>query len=237
MQKKSSALLQVIQYYSPGNTYDSLYLSNYATINVIDALKRVTGVGDATLFGPLNYSLRIWLDPERLTGLGLTPTDVTDAIRSQNIQAAVGRVGAAPLASHQQLQLSITTQGRLIEVEEFENIVVEPTRTARWCGSGMWRGSRSAPSGRTRSRYNGSASAAIGIYQAPGANAVQVTDGVRAVLAQLAQRYPQDLTHEVVYDTTVFVKATIEQSSTRSSRRSCWSRSWCSCSSASCARR
>ena len=124
VRKKSSALLQVIQFYSPGNTYDALYLSNYATINVLDALKRVTGVGDATLFGPLNYSMRVWLDPDRLTGLGLTPTDVTDAIQSQNIQAAVGRVGAAPLSSDQQLQLTITTQGRLTTVEEFGNIVV-----------------------------------------------------------------------------------------------------------------
>ena len=124
VRKKSSALLQAIQFYSPGNTYDALYLNNYVTINVLDALKRVIGVGDAALFGPLNYSMRVWLDPDRLTGLGLTPTDVANAIKSQNIQAAVGRVGAAPLSSDQQLQLTITTRGRLTTVEEFGSIVV-----------------------------------------------------------------------------------------------------------------
>ena len=212
VQKKSSALLQVIQYYSPGNTYDSLYLSNYATINVIDALKRVTGVGDATLFGPLNYSLRIWLDPERLTGLGLTPTDVTDAIRSQNIpggrrprrRRAARFPPAAPAVHHdpgpadrgrgvREHRRRANPDGSVVRVRDVARVEVGAQRSDSY------------------SRYNGSASAAIGIYQAPGANAVQVTDRVRAVLAQLAQRYPQDLTHEVVYDTTVFVKATIEQ--------------------------
>ena len=96
IRKKSAALLQVITVYSPKNTYDAVYLSNYATINIIDTLARIKGVGQVTLFGPLDYSLRIWLDPDRLTELNLTPNDVIAAVQSQNVQAALGRVGAAP---------------------------------------------------------------------------------------------------------------------------------------------
>ena len=113
IRKKSAALLQVINLYSPNKTYDAVYLSNYATINVIDPLARIKGVGQATLFGPLDYSLRIWLDPDRLTELNLTPNDVIAAVQSQNIQAALGRVGAAPITSEQQVQINIKTTGRL----------------------------------------------------------------------------------------------------------------------------
>src|SRR5438132_2358127 len=104
--KKSSALLQVIQLSSPNKTYDALFLSNYATINVIDSLARIKGVGQATLFGPLDYSLRIWLNPDRLTSLNLTPNDVITAVQGQNVQAALGRIGAAPVGSDQQFQLT-----------------------------------------------------------------------------------------------------------------------------------
>src|SRR5207249_7437556 len=119
IRKKSAALLQVIQLFSPKNTYDSVYLSNYATINVIDPLARIKGVGQATLFGPLDYSLRIWLDPDRLTELNLTPNDVIAAVQSQNIQAALGRVGAAPITTEQQVQINIKTKGRLTQPDEF----------------------------------------------------------------------------------------------------------------------
>ena len=113
IRKKSAALLQVINIYSPKNTYDAVYLSNYATINIIDTLARINGVGQVNLFGPLDYSLRIWLDPERLTELNLTPNDVISAVQSQNIQAALGRVGAAPITNEQQVQITIKTKGRL----------------------------------------------------------------------------------------------------------------------------
>jgi HAE1 family hydrophobic/amphiphilic exporter-1 len=116
--------LQVVQLYSPKGTYDALYLSNYATINVIDALKRINGVGDANLFGPLDYSMRVWLDPDKLTSLELSPNDVIAAIRSQNVQAAVGRIGAAPVSPDQALQLTITTLGRLTTAAQFDDIVL-----------------------------------------------------------------------------------------------------------------
>ncbi len=124
IRKKSSALLQVINIYSPKKTYDAVYLSNYATINIIDPLSRIKGVGQATLFGPLDYSLRVWLDPDRLTQFNLTPNDVITAVQGQNIQAALGRVGAAPVSSEQQLQLTIKTKGRLSRPEEFANIIL-----------------------------------------------------------------------------------------------------------------
>src|SRR5216684_3064747 len=110
IRKKSAALLQVIAISSPKNTHDALFLNNYATINIIDPLARIRGVGQATLFGPLDYSLRLWLDPDRLTALNLTPNDVIAAIQSQNIQAALGRVGAAPTEERQQVQLTIKTE-------------------------------------------------------------------------------------------------------------------------------
>ena len=124
IRKKSAALLQVITVYSPKNTYDAVYLSNYATINIIDTLARIKGVGQVTLFGPLDYSLRIWLDPDRLTELNLTPNDVIAAVQSQNVQAALGRVGAAPTSPDQQVQITIKTKGRLTRPEEFDGIVV-----------------------------------------------------------------------------------------------------------------
>ena len=129
VKKVSSALLQVIQISSPNGTYDALYLSNYATINLLDEIKRINGVGNAQLFAPLDYSMRVWLDPAKLTGLNLTPNDVITAIRSQNVQAAVGRIGAAPISQDQQLQLTISTQGRLTSVA-----AVRPDRAARQSG-------------------------------------------------------------------------------------------------------
>src|SRR6059058_5803653 len=112
IRKKSAALLQIITLYSPKNTHDALFLNNYATINIIDPLSRIRGVGQASLFGPLDYSLRLWLDPDRLTAFNLTPADVVAAVQSQNVQAALGRIGAAPSPQNQQVQLTITTQGR-----------------------------------------------------------------------------------------------------------------------------
>src|SRR5882672_1467805 len=124
VKKKSSALLAVIAVSSPKNTYDPLFLSNYVTINLLDQIKSTPGVGDAVLWGPQDYAMRAWVQTDRLTGLGLTTGDVINAIKAQNIQAAVGRVGARPISDDQQLQLNIQTQGRLSSVAEFENIVV-----------------------------------------------------------------------------------------------------------------
>ncbi|HEX3504855.1 MAG TPA: multidrug efflux RND transporter permease subunit [Xanthobacteraceae bacterium] len=210
VRKKSAALLQVINLYSPKTTYDAVYLSNYAVINVIDPLARIKGVGQVQLFGPLNYSLRIWLDPQRLTELNLTPNDVITAVQSQNVQAALGRIGAAPASPDQQFQINIKTKGRLTRPEEFANIILRTNpdgSTVRI--SDVARVEMGAQSEDRYSRFNGAPAAAIGIYQSPGSNAVEVAKQVRDTMTTLSARFPSDLTYTVFFDTTVFVNATI----------------------------
>jgi HAE1 family hydrophobic/amphiphilic exporter-1 len=212
VRKKSAALLQVINIYSPKNTYDAVYLSNYATINIIDPLARIKGVGQVTLFGPLNYSLRIWLDPDRLTELNLTPNDVILAVQNQNVQAALGRVGAAPAAPEQQVQINIKTKGRLTRPEEFAAIILRANPDGSVVRVGdVARVEMGAQSQDRYSRYNGAPAAAIGIYQSPGSNAVDVAKQVRDTMDTLATRFPSDLTYTMFFDTTVFVTATIAE--------------------------
>ncbi len=210
VRKKSAALLQVINLYSPKNTYDAVYLSNYATINVIDTLARIKGVGQVTLFGPLDYSLRIWLDPDRLTELNLTPNDVIAAVQSQNVQAALGRIGAAPVTSDQQVQINIKTTGRLTQPQEFANIVLRANPDGSVVRvSDVARVEMGARSQDRYSRFNGAPAAAIGIYQSPGSNAVAVAKQVRDTMDKLATRFPADLSYAVFFDSTVFVTATM----------------------------
>src|ERR1700678_1767474 len=124
VKKRSSALLGAIAFYSPKHSHDPLFLSNYITINLLDRIKSLPGVGDAALWGPQDYAMRAWIRTDRLTGLGLTVGDIISAIQSQNTQAAVGRIGARPISDDQQLQLNIQTKGRLASAPEFENIVI-----------------------------------------------------------------------------------------------------------------
>ena len=212
IRKKSAALLQVINIYSPKNTYDAVYLSNYATINIIDTLARINGVGQVNLFGPLDYSLRIWLDPERLTELNLTPNDVISAVQSQNIQAALGRVGAAPITNQQQVQITIKTKGRLSRPEEFAAIILRTNPDGSIVRvKDVARVEMGARSQDRHSRFNGAPAAALGIYQTPGSNAVDVTRRVREAMNTLATRFPHDLSYTVFFNSTVFVTATIEE--------------------------
>jgi multidrug efflux pump len=210
VRKKSAALLQVINIYSPKNTYDSIYLSNYATINIIDTLARIKGVGQVQLFGPLDYSLRIWLDPDRLTELNLTPNDVILAVQNQNVQAALGRIGAAPITSEQQVQINIKTKGRLTHPQEFAAIVLRANPDGSVVRiSDVARVEMGARTQDRYSRFNGAPAAAIGIYQSPGSNAVDVAKQVRDTLNSLATRFPTDLNYAVFFDSTVFVTATM----------------------------
>src|SRR5271166_2726210 len=124
VKKQSSALLGVIAVYSPKQTHDELFISNYATINLLDDIKSTPGVGDAKLFGPQDYSMRVWIRTDRLTGLGLTSADIIGAIKAQNVQAAVGRIGARPISNDQQLQLNVQTKGRLSSVDDFKKIII-----------------------------------------------------------------------------------------------------------------
>jgi hydrophobic/amphiphilic exporter-1 (mainly G- bacteria), HAE1 family len=212
IRKKSAALLQIVTINSPKRTHDALYLSNYATINVVDPLARIRGVGQATLFGPLDYSMRLWLDPDKLTNFSLSPSDVVAAVQGQNVQAAVGRIGSAPTPRGQQLQLTIRTQGRLTRAEEFANIIVR----ANPDGSvvrvrDVARVDVGAKVQERYSRLDGAPTAAIGIYQSPGANAVDVAAEVRRVMEDLKQRFPDDVDYYILWDNTVFVTATVEE--------------------------
>ncbi|MFO1067325.1 MAG: multidrug efflux RND transporter permease subunit [Geminicoccaceae bacterium] len=212
VQKVSSALLQVIALYSPNKTFDALYLSNYATINILDVLKRVNGVGNATLFGPLNYSMRIWVDPQKLTNFNLTMNDVANGIATQNVQAPVGRIGAAPIGADQQFQLTINTLGRLTTTEQFENIVIRANPDGSFVRikdvATVELGAQSAD--RT-STFNGGPSATIGIYQSPGANAIAVAQAIDEAMKELQTRFPEDLKYDIMYDTTIFVEDTIHE--------------------------
>src|SRR5256885_4435035 len=163
VKKQSSALLGVIALYSPKQTHDELFISNYATINLLDQIKATPGVGDAVLFGPQDYALRAWVRTDRLTGLNLTTGDIIDAIQAQNVQAPVGRIGARPISNDQQLQLNIQTKGRLSSVADFENIVVRtnPDGSVLRLGD-VARLELGAANLDRDTRFNGSPTAAIG---------------------------------------------------------------------------
>ena len=212
VQKQSNAMLQVVALSSPKGSYDGLFLSNYATINVVDTLARVPGVGQASLFGPLDYSMRIWLDADRLSALSLIPADVIAAIQSQNIQAAVGRIGAQPMTADQQFQITLQTRGRLSDAAEFERIVVRANPDGSTVlVSDVGRVELGARQSDSFSRLDGRDAAAIGIYLAPGANAVSVAKAVETAMERLAERFPDDLDYTLVYDTTDFVNASLEK--------------------------
>ena len=209
--KQSSALLQVVAVYSPNGSRDALFLSNFTTITLLDTLRRVPGVGDATLFGALDYSMRIWLNLERMASLDITPNEVVQAVQAQNVQAAVGLVGAAPLLDDVSFQLNITTQGRLVTTEEFENIVVRAKSDGAMVRvKDIARVELGAKTSDQVGRYNGQAAAGIQIYQLPGANALATAQGVRDAIKALEPRFPEDVAYNVMYDTTVFVQATIK---------------------------
>jgi hydrophobe/amphiphile efflux-1 (HAE1) family protein len=212
VKKKSSALLGVIAVYSPQHTHDPLFLSNYVTINLLDQIKSTPGVGDASLWGPQDYAMRAWVRTDRLTGLNLTTGDVINAIQAQNIQAAVGRIGARPISDDQQLQLNIQTKGRLSSVDEFNNIVIRTNPDGSVLRlSDVARMELGAANLDRDTRLNGGPAAVVAIYQAPGANAIATLKAVRDKITDLEQRFPQDLAWKVTYDPTVFVSDTIHE--------------------------
>jgi hydrophobe/amphiphile efflux-1 (HAE1) family protein len=212
VQKQSTALLGVLSIYSPKGTKDPLFISNYVTINVLDRIKSTPGVGSATLFGPQDYSMRVWLQTDRLTGLGLTSGDIIAAIQAQNIQAAVGRIGARPVSNDQQLQLNIQTKGRLTSADEFARIVIRTNPDGSILRLGdVARIELGAANLDRDTRLNGKPATVIGIYQAPGSNAVSTLAAVRAAMVDMAHDFPPDLDWKVTYDPTVFVTSTIEE--------------------------
>jgi len=210
VQKKSSAVLQFVVLYSENGKQDPLFITNYAVINVLDVLSRTPGVGQASLFGRLNYSMRIWFDTKRLDNLKLTPSDVTAAIQAQNVQAPVGRIGARPIAKDQQFQMNVQTQGRLTTPEQFGNIVLRANPDGSLLRvRDVARVELGAQNQDVEGHLNGQPAVAIGIYLAPGANAVQTANLVKANLTRLSQHFPEGLKYLVNYDTTTFVLDTV----------------------------
>ena len=211
VKKKSSALLQVVVLHSPNGSKDALFLSNFATINALDTLSRVPGVGEAVLFGPLDYSMRVWLDPDRMSSLGLTSKDVVNAIQSQNVQAAVGRIGAEPVVNEVNFQINLTAQGRLTSAAEFENIILRSGADGAMIRlRDVARVELGAKASDAETRFNGKPATGIGIYQAPGANAIKTAEGIRHAMAALEARLPDDVAYDIMYDSTIFVEKTME---------------------------
>jgi hydrophobe/amphiphile efflux-1 (HAE1) family protein len=212
VQKRSSSILQFILFYGEGGKLDPLFITNYIIINVLDELSRTPGVGQASLFGALNYSMRIWFDTSRLTSVGLAPSDVIRAVQAQNVQAPVGRIGSRPVPKDQQFQLNVQTQGRLTTVEQFGDIVIRSNLDGSVLRvKDVARVELGAQNDDVESRLNGDPAVAVGIYLAPGANAIQTASAVNATLDKVRARFPEGLQTRAVYDSTVFVNDTIHE--------------------------
>ncbi|MFG1181538.1 efflux RND transporter permease subunit [Xanthobacter versatilis] len=209
--KSSPDLTMVVHLISPNNRYDTTYLRNYAVLNVKDRLARIEGVGQVQLFGAGDYSMRIWLDPQKVAEHGLSAADVVREIRAQNVQAAAGVVGASPGAPGLDLQLSINAQGRLANVEEFGNIVVKSgTNGEIVLLKDVARVELGASDYALRSLLNNTQAVAVPIFQAPGSNAIRIADEVRRVMEEIKANMPEGVDYSIVYDTTQFVRASID---------------------------
>ena len=212
VQKRSSAVLQFIVLYSKSGEQDPLFITNYAIINVLDAISRTPGVGQATLFAKLNYSMRIWFDTQRLTSLNLAPSDVIAAIRAQSVQAPVGRIGARPISDDQQFQFNVQTQGRLTTSTQFGDILLRANPDGSVLRiKDVARVEIGAQNMDSESRIDGQPGVPMGIYLAPGANAVTTARAVQTTLARLSERFPPGLSYLVQYDSTTFVTDTIKE--------------------------
>lgn len=209
--KASPDLTMVVHLTSPDKRYDMLYLSNYAILNIKDELARLNGVGDVQLFGMGDYSLRVWLDPNKTASRNLTATDVVTAIREQNRQVAAGQLGAPPAPNAQSFQLSVNTQGRLVSEEEFENIIIrsgddgEITRL-----KDIARVELGSSQYALRSLLDNQPAVAIPIFQRPGSNAIDISNEVRGKMDELKKNFPQGMDYSIVYDPTIFVRGSIE---------------------------
>lgn len=210
-EKSSPNLTMVVHVLSPDNRYDTLYLANYANLSVKDELARIEGVGGVRVFGAGDYSVRVWLDPEKVAALGIATTDVVNAIREQNRQAAAGSIGAPPSAGDSPFQLLISVKGRLESVEEFENIVVRVGQNGAITRlKDIARVELGSNSYGLRSLLDNKPAAAIPIFQRPGSNAIEISDSVRERMEELKKTFPVGIDYSIVYDPTIFVRGSIE---------------------------
>ncbi|MFN5585429.1 MAG: efflux RND transporter permease subunit, partial [Planctomyces sp.] len=226
VRKKSPSILLVINLFSPDGTWDQLGLSNYATINLRDELVQIGGVGDLQMFGQQDYSMRVWLDPDKVAARGLSISEVVSALREQNVQVAAGSLARPPVPAGQAFQYSLSTQGRLQEADQFSQIIIRTGKngeilrlrdlvsdqrkdpvTGELLG-GIQRGAKNAD---TSCALDGRPSIGLSVYQSPGSNALQTADRIRARMAELKQRFPAGMDYGIVYDTTPFINESIHE--------------------------
>jgi multidrug efflux pump len=208
--KSSPDLTMVVHLNSPNGRYDMLYLRNYAVLNVKDRLAKIEGVGSVQLFGSGDYAMRVWLNPEKIAEHNMTADDVVNAIRKQNVQVAAGVINGPPYAASGRLQLPITVEGRLSEPEQFASIVVKRDAGVITRLGDVARVEIDASQYGLRSLLDNKQAVAIPIFQAPGSNAIQISDNVRATMEELKRNFPQGLDYSIVYDPTVFVRDSIK---------------------------
>src|SRR6185295_369741 len=212
VERGSSAFLQVLAFYSPDGRFDDLYTSNYVTLNVLDQLKRLPGTTNVQIFGAHDYAMRIWLKPDRLAQLKLTPIDVISAVNEQNAQFAAGKVGQAPHFNNQDLVYTITAKGRLADAKEFEQIIVRANPDGSYIRlTDVARVELGSKDYEFLGRFNGKPATLVGIFLTPGANALAVAKTVNTTMAELATRFPQGFTYATPYDTTRFVEVSIRE--------------------------
>ena len=210
--KKSTAIVQLITLTSPDGRYDSIYLNNYAVLRIRDELSRIYGVGEVMIFGGSDYSMRIWLDPEKLRARGLTTTDVVSAIGEQNVQVAAGQIGQPPTPAGQTFQYSINALGRLQDVDQFEDIIVKTGAEGRV--TRVRDVARVELGGQTYdlfSELTGETAASLAIYQLPGANSLEVGRRTTETMERLSRDFPEGLEYRIPFDTTLFVRAAISE--------------------------
>ncbi len=212
VERGSSSFLQVVAFYSPDGRFDDLFTSNYVTLNVLDEIKRLPGTTNVQIFGAKDYAMRIWMRPDKLAQLKLTPADVITAINDQNAQFAAGKVGQAPNTTGQDLVYTVTTKGRLADPKEFEQIIVRANpdgSTVRL--SDIARVELGSKDYEFNGRYNGHPATLVGIFLSPGANALAVAESSNKLLAQLSEKFPEGLSYKVAFDTTRFVEVSIRE--------------------------
>ena len=212
VEQKSNSILQVITMQSTSAQHDTVYVSNYALLNVLDEIRRIKGVGSASLFATQDYSMRIWLSPDKLADYNLTPQDVISAIQEQNSQFAAGQFGQEPMNEEISYTYSVNTKGRLVDEKEFGNIILKSNKDG-----GMLRlkdvarielGSQDYS---VSSTFNGEPAVAFAVYLQPGANAIETANAIKAKMKELSKNFPQGITYEIPYDTTLFVNESINE--------------------------
>ncbi len=210
--KKSTSILQFIALTSEKSEFDSLYLSNFATIRLKDELGRINGVGEVTIFGAADYSMRVWLDPRKLKARDVTTQDVVRTIQEQNVQVAAGRIGQPPAPKGTAFEFTVNTLGRLADIKQFEDLIIKTAEGGRLTRiKDVARVELGAKEYKYASKFKGKPSTSISIYQLPGANALEVADGIRAKMEELSKTFPEGVEYSIPFDSTAFVTASIEE--------------------------